>query len=162
MIRPAATIPALQPLPRRGLNRVQAALCVGVSATTFDQMVADGRIPKPIRIDDFTVWDVRHLSLVLTGPPWRDVDRPEATKGRTSGTVYVIGYAKIGRTTSVPRRVKELQAGVPGTIEVFKSFLGTLATERNLHKRFAPYRLLGEWSKVDGDLAEFIKAGCPL
>src|SRR5215470_11336447 len=40
MIKPAATIPALQPLPRRGLNRVQAALYVGVSATTFDQMVA--------------------------------------------------------------------------------------------------------------------------
>lgn len=46
-------------LPPRGLSRVQAAEYIGVGATKFDEMVADGRMPLPIRIDSRTVWD-RH------------------------------------------------------------------------------------------------------
>jgi excisionase family DNA binding protein len=44
-------------LPPRGLSRSQAAEYVGVGATKFDEMVADGRMPKPKRIDGRTVWD---------------------------------------------------------------------------------------------------------
>jgi predicted DNA-binding transcriptional regulator AlpA len=44
-------------LPPRGLSRVQAAAYVGVSPTLFDEMVADGRMPKPVRINARTVWD---------------------------------------------------------------------------------------------------------
>lgn len=43
----------------RGLSRIQAAAYIGVSATLFDDMVRDGRMPKPIRINSRTVWD-RH------------------------------------------------------------------------------------------------------
>lgn len=46
------------PLPfRRGLNREQAAAYVGVGTTLFDELVADGRMPKPIRINARTIWD---------------------------------------------------------------------------------------------------------
>jgi predicted DNA-binding transcriptional regulator AlpA len=41
----------------RGLNREQAAEYIGVGSTKFDQMVADGRMPKPKRIDGRVVWD---------------------------------------------------------------------------------------------------------
>jgi predicted DNA-binding transcriptional regulator AlpA len=48
-------------LPRslapRGLSRAQAATYIGVSATLFDEMVRDGRMPKPTRINTRTVWD---------------------------------------------------------------------------------------------------------
>lgn len=44
-------------LPPRGLSRVQAAAYVGVSASLFDEMVKDGRMPKPTRINARTVWD---------------------------------------------------------------------------------------------------------
>ncbi len=44
-------------LPPRGLSRVQAAAYIGVSPTLFDQMVDDGRMPKPTRINARTVWD---------------------------------------------------------------------------------------------------------
>ena len=44
-------------LPPRGLSRVQAAAYFGISATLFDEMVADGRMPKPVRINARTVWD---------------------------------------------------------------------------------------------------------
>jgi predicted DNA-binding transcriptional regulator AlpA len=44
-------------LPLRGLSRVQAAAYIGVSPTFFDEMVADGRMPKPVRMNARTVWD---------------------------------------------------------------------------------------------------------
>jgi predicted DNA-binding transcriptional regulator AlpA len=44
-------------LPPRGLSRVQAAAYIGVSPSLFDEMVTDGRMPKPTRINSRTVWD---------------------------------------------------------------------------------------------------------
>jgi predicted DNA-binding transcriptional regulator AlpA len=43
--------------PPRGMNRETAARYVGLGATKFDQMVIDGRMPKPKRIDGRVVWD---------------------------------------------------------------------------------------------------------
>jgi predicted DNA-binding transcriptional regulator AlpA len=48
-------------LPPRGLSRERAAEYVGIGATKFDEMVADGRMPKPIRIDGRVLWDRRAL-----------------------------------------------------------------------------------------------------
>jgi len=45
----------------RGLSRVQSAEYVGVSPTTFDRMIQDGLMPKPLRIYGRTVWDLRKL-----------------------------------------------------------------------------------------------------
>jgi predicted DNA-binding transcriptional regulator AlpA len=42
----------------RGLSRVDAAAYIGISATTFDQLVKDGRMPPPKRINSRTIWDV--------------------------------------------------------------------------------------------------------
>jgi predicted DNA-binding transcriptional regulator AlpA len=36
---------------------VQAAAYIGVSPTLFDEMVKDGRMPKPKRINGRVVWD---------------------------------------------------------------------------------------------------------
>jgi predicted DNA-binding transcriptional regulator AlpA len=44
-------------LPPRGLSRAQAAAYIGVSPTLFDEMVDDGRMPKPARINTRAVWD---------------------------------------------------------------------------------------------------------
>ena len=46
-----------QSLAPRGLSRVQAAAYVGVSPSLFDEMVKDGRMPRPTRINARTVWD---------------------------------------------------------------------------------------------------------
>jgi predicted DNA-binding transcriptional regulator AlpA len=56
-------------LPPRGLPRVEAAAYVGVSPSLFDQMVADGRMPQPKRIDTRTVWDRRQLDEAFTALP---------------------------------------------------------------------------------------------
>jgi predicted DNA-binding transcriptional regulator AlpA len=46
-----------QPLEPRGLSRTEAAAYVGVSASLFDQMVRDRRMPQPKRINSRNVWD---------------------------------------------------------------------------------------------------------
>lgn len=78
-----STIPARQDIgddtplrldvrPRRGLSRVDAAAYVGISPCKFDEMVADGRMPKPRRIDTRKVWDVRELDLSFEALPQED------------------------------------------------------------------------------------------
>jgi predicted DNA-binding transcriptional regulator AlpA len=57
------------PPTSRGLNRQGAADYVGVSPSLFDQMVADGRMPKPKRINARTVWDVRKLDIAFDALP---------------------------------------------------------------------------------------------
>lgn len=58
--------------PPRGRRRVAAAEYVGVSPSKFDEMVKDGRMPKPKRIDGCRVWDVRALDLFFDALPGGD------------------------------------------------------------------------------------------
>ena len=53
----------------RGFNRERSAEYVGVSATKFDQMVTDGRMPKPKRIDGRVVWDRLQLDSAFAALP---------------------------------------------------------------------------------------------
>jgi len=54
-------------LPPRGLSRAQAAAYIGVSPTLFDEMVADGRMPKATRINSRVVWDRLKLDEAFAG-----------------------------------------------------------------------------------------------
>jgi predicted DNA-binding transcriptional regulator AlpA len=56
-------------LPPRGLTREQAAAYVGVGPTKFDEMIQDGRMPKPKRIDARVVWDRHKLDMAFAALP---------------------------------------------------------------------------------------------
>lgn len=43
--------------PRRNLSREEAATYVGIGATKFDELVKDGRMPKPFKIDGRVLWE---------------------------------------------------------------------------------------------------------
>jgi excisionase family DNA binding protein len=62
----------IRPVPRRGLSRDEAAMYVGVSAAKFDQLVADGRMPGPRRIDGRKIWDLRALDIAFDALPCED------------------------------------------------------------------------------------------
>jgi predicted DNA-binding transcriptional regulator AlpA len=64
-------------LPPRGLSRVQAAEYIGVGTTKFDEMVSDGRMPRPKRIDGRTVWDRIKLDEAFAGLDDGDSDGNE-------------------------------------------------------------------------------------
>lgn len=67
-----AALSEIRPIPRRGLAREEAAMYVGVGATKFDELVSDGRMPKPKRIDGRKVWDVRRLDVAFEALPDED------------------------------------------------------------------------------------------
>lgn len=84
----------IEAVPRRGLSRVEAARYVGISTTTFDKLVREGKMPEPFRIGSRMIWDLRKLDAAfdeLSGPEeansfagWEDWDasQPEPPKGR--------------------------------------------------------------------------------
>ncbi|MEW4397433.1 hypothetical protein AB1J06_01970 [Agrobacterium tumefaciens] len=55
--------------PPRGMSRDEAARYIGVGTTKFDQMVKDGRMPKPKRVDGRTLWDRIKLDDAFTRLP---------------------------------------------------------------------------------------------
>jgi predicted DNA-binding transcriptional regulator AlpA len=60
--RPTSITPSLISLFRRGLSREQASNYIGVSATTFDKLVKEGRMPKAKHVTDGRiVWDLWEL-----------------------------------------------------------------------------------------------------
>lgn len=56
-------------LPPRGLSRIESAAYIGVSASLFDMMVRDGRMPSPKRINARTVWDRLRLDAAFVALP---------------------------------------------------------------------------------------------
>ena len=59
----------IRPIPRRGLSREEAAMYIGISAGKFEEMVADGRMPEPVKIDSRKLWDIRSLDLAFDALP---------------------------------------------------------------------------------------------
>jgi hypothetical protein len=56
-------------LAPRGVCRVGAASYIGVSASKFDELVADGRMPLPKRVDSRKIWDVKALDRAFEALP---------------------------------------------------------------------------------------------
>jgi predicted DNA-binding transcriptional regulator AlpA len=62
---------------RRGMSRTEAAQYLGVGTTSFDNMVKDGTMPKPVRLGGRVVWDIQALDAAFdrlvapsTNNPW--------------------------------------------------------------------------------------------
>ena len=60
----------------RGLSREQAATYIGVGTSKFDEMVRDGRMPKPKTIDCRVVWDRCRLDAAFDDLPERGTMNP--------------------------------------------------------------------------------------
>ena len=55
--KPLRTSPLPASLPPRGLSRTEAAGYCGVGVTTFDRLIRDGLMPKPLKIYGRRLWD---------------------------------------------------------------------------------------------------------
>jgi predicted DNA-binding transcriptional regulator AlpA len=60
--------------PPRGMSRNDAARYVGVGESTFDEMVADRRMPKPRKIGSRTVWDRIEIDVAFSELPYRETN----------------------------------------------------------------------------------------
>lgn len=61
MIRPGTIA-----YPPRGMSREEAARYIGVGTTTFDRLVAERRMPKPLRVGKRVIWDRLKLDAAFT------------------------------------------------------------------------------------------------
>jgi excisionase family DNA binding protein len=61
-----------RPVPRRGLSRTEAATYLGISPSKFDELVRDGRMPRPRLIDARKLWDVYELDMAFDELPHED------------------------------------------------------------------------------------------
>lgn len=71
--RHAALPPTLAP---RGLSREEAAAYIGVSASTFDQMVADRRMPQSKMVNTRRVWDRVKVDQLFEALPDKEEANP--------------------------------------------------------------------------------------
>lgn len=62
--------------PPRGFNREEAARYIGVGTTLFDEMVADGRMPRPKRINGRTLWDRVRVDMAFSDLPGDGDENP--------------------------------------------------------------------------------------
>lgn len=60
----------------RGVCRAAAAAYVGVSPSLFDEMVADGRMPKPKLANTRNIWDTMALDEAFDALPIKGVENP--------------------------------------------------------------------------------------
>lgn len=52
--------------PPLGMSREEAARYIGVGATTFDRLVAERQMPKPLRIGKRVIWDRHKLDAAFS------------------------------------------------------------------------------------------------
>lgn len=64
--------------PPRGLSRDEAARYIGVGPTLFDEMVDDGRMPKPKRANSRVIWDRIALDAAFSDLPGEDGNKIDA------------------------------------------------------------------------------------
>jgi len=76
------------------------------------------------------------------------------------GWVYFLRGAneiKIGYSRNLPSRLEKLRNGNAFPVFICKVIPGDRATERRFHKRFAEYRLRGEWFDLRGKLSKYLE-----
>lgn len=86
----------------------------------------------------------------------KDAKRPD----RQSWVYFVRQGAskrvKIGRAVNVDKRMNKLRHPLLGALKLMAKVPGGDVEEKALHKRFAEYRINGEWFRLEGALAEYV------
>ncbi|MBA9063078.1 excisionase family DNA binding protein [Methylobacterium fujisawaense] len=66
--------PAL-PFAPKGISRLEAARYVGVSVTTFDEMVRERLMPRPKQVGTRVLWDRAQVDLFFEALPEREANQ---------------------------------------------------------------------------------------
>lgn len=107
-----------------------------------------GRALRRAAYDDLEDW------LAKTAPPKKP--RPK------NGFVYVIGMetdktvVKIGFATNVDDRRSTLQTSSHHALKILLAVKGTVASEKDLHRKFAADHIRGEWFRLSPQIEEFV------
>jgi hypothetical protein len=136
-LRPA-DVAALPRAPSRGMRAFQRSIDDGSAFVRLEAAVA------------------AHALAVATRPAALSMLRA------SEGAVYFVqcngeqGPIKIGVTTDMPKRLRDLQAANPYPLQLLGMVIGGRVMESALHKRFASTRTNGEWFGYSAELRGFI------
>jgi hypothetical protein len=89
---------------------------------------------------------------------------PDEITRKQAGKIYFVGYdgfVKIGFTIDVAKRMMGLRTGSPRPLSLYATIDGSMDDERELHVRFARYRLEGEWFELSDEIIAFIDSQKP-
>ena len=83
-------------------------------------------------------------------------------KNNSDSYVYFIqsekgGAIKIGLSKNPEERLNELQPSTPYKLKLLAKIKGNVRKERELHRKFARYRIQGEWFEAHTDLLSYIE-----
>jgi hypothetical protein len=90
----------------------------------------------------------------MTIHPW--MDDPEKERGQLYVIEHPNSYQKIGVSSSLRRRLTDLQAGSPYELQVRTTIasINPQTTESYLHEELNPHRVRGEWFDLPGRILE--------
>ncbi len=94
---------------------------------------------------------------------WVAEHRPNARALREQAFVYVAsrsrdGAIKIGWTSDLVRRMRELPKGIKDAVCLLAAFPGGKPDELRLHARFAAYRIDGEWFRASKEITAWVES----
>lgn len=130
----------------------------GVQKMTVKRRVWDGRLPAFRLGREFRVLREHALSE-------RTAALMDMTKLRSETIerqmVYFIGAdhgpVKIGKAMNPEGRLRDLQCGYPYELKILALVEGSTGIEQGYHRKFAGYRLNGEWFERSPDLEREIE-----
>ena len=129
---------------------------------------ASERLGKKIGVDAMyrvvrEMRKTRNVSTAWLGGSGRAAGRRDPIWDEHVEQVYFMRYGtsnrvKIGFTKRMNQRKNGLESGTPENLHLLATVTGGRPQEKRLHKRFAAYRIKGEWYKLEGKLAEYVAA----
>lgn len=95
------------------MSREEAARYIGAGTTLFDEMVADGRMPKPKRVNSRTIWDRFALDTAFTYLEEGGQNRIDQLQRQATRKQPVNWYAEIDKQfeKSRPKRTRRNARG---------------------------------------------------
>ena len=90
------------------------------------------------------------------------VEECQREKNNSDFFIYFIqsekgGAIKIGLSKNPEERLNELQTSTPYKLKLLAKIKGDISKERELHRRFARYRIRGEWFEASNELLSYIE-----
>jgi hypothetical protein len=115
------------------------------------QELASGFWEDPERIAKMKALESQPYFTPITLP--KPDKHPEVYFIQSDAGPIKIGHSDVGARS----RLSQLQTSSPIGLKLLKVLPGTIKLERELHRKFAQYRLRGEWFQPSPELLEFIK-----
>jgi hypothetical protein len=101
-------------------------------------------------------WCLTKLPILAGGLTKAEAPRPERKR---QASVYFIrddAQVKIGHSVNPRARLRELQCATHRLLKLLATCKGGQQRERLLHKKFAKYRIKGEWFKLSAPILKYI------